>query len=206
MLHFQSSFTKDMRKSIYVNFVGAPSVGKSLMSAMTYAELKSLHLNAEMVQEYAKMLVYMEDYEMLNCQWMVSFQQYKMLKAMQGKVDFICCDSPLLIGMFFNRYHATNVCDVEKTEAMILDKMRELQPSIYILLERNTDFPFETEGRMQTEAECIEIDKQIKDLLDAKGIEYLSVKSDKSSIPAIVEYILYRTHKFRNTNDTEMED
>lgn len=183
-----------LRKSLYVNFVSGPSAGKSLLSALTYVELKSRHLNAEMVQEYAKMLVYMEDYEMLNCQWMVSYKQYQMLKALQGKVDFICCDSPLLIGLFFNRYYQSNVCDIAKTEKMILEKMNDLGPCVYIFLERNDDFPFEKEGRMQGEEECKEIDKKLKMLLEELGLEYLSVKSDKSSIDKIIEYVT----NFRN--------
>lgn len=179
-----------MCKSIFINFIGGPASGKSTMSALTYVELKSLHKSVEMVQEYAKMLIYMEDFEMLNCQWMVSFKQYQHLKALKGKVEFICCDSPLVIGMFYNRYYQNNVCDISKTEAMIKSKMEELGPSIYVFLERNTEYPFETEGRIQGETESKLIDVQLKNLLDELGLPYLTVKSEKCNVGKIVEYVL----------------
>lgn len=182
-------------KTVYVNFVGAPGVGKSLMSALTYAELKSKHMSAEMVQEYAKKLVYMEDYEMLNNQWMVSFEQYKMLKALQGKVKFVCCDSPLVVGLFYNEYHQANVCDRAQTKRMILSKMRELEPSLHILLERNEEYPFEKHGRIHTKDECVLIGKQIKQLLDEHDIEYLQVKSDKQNMNKIIQYIFLKCEK-----------
>jgi nicotinamide riboside kinase len=178
------------KKSKYINFVSGPSGGKSLMTALTFAKLKSLHYSSEMVQEYAKMLVYMEDFEMLNCQWLVSYQQYNMLRALRGKVEYICCDSPLLVGLFYNRYYETNVCDRAKTEKMILEKMKDLEPSVYIFLERNDDFPFEKEGRVQGEEESKKIDQLLKNLLDEFDIKYLSIKSDTGSVDAIVDYIL----------------
>lgn len=182
-----------MKKSVYINFVGAPSSGKSLMSALTYAELKSRHRNVEMVQEYAKMLVYMENFEMLNCQWMVSYEQAKMLKALQGKVQYICTDCPLVIGLYYNRYYPDNVCDVQKTEQMIVSKMKELEPSVYVFLERNESFPYETEGRVHNEEEARLIDTQLKALLDELQVRYISIKSDKANVPGLVDHILTST-------------
>lgn len=183
-------------KSKYINFIGGPSCGKSLVSALTFAELKRCHLNAEMVQEYAKMLVYKEEYETLNCQWMVSFEQYKMLKALDNKVEYICCDSPLLIGLFYNRYHPENICDRQKTEVMIKEKMKELDNNIYIFLERNDNFPFEKEGRIHGEVESKKIDVLMKELLNEMEIEYISVRSDITSIPIILNYIIEKSRVF----------
>lgn len=185
-------------KSKYINFIGGPSCGKSLISALTFVELKRRHLNAEMVQEYAKMLIYKEEYEMLNCQWMVSFEQYKMLKALNNKVEYICCDSPLFLGLFYNRYHPRNICDVKKTEEMIKEKMYELNRNIYIFLERNDKYPFEKEGRIHGEDESKMIDVLMKNILDEVGIEYISVKSDISSVDKIIQYILKKGDELDN--------
>lgn len=172
-----------------INFVAAPGAGKSLMSAMIFAELKMRHYSAEMVQEYAKNLVWQGRLEELNCQWMVSMEQYRMLKAVNEKVEYICTDSPLLIGMYYNRTHGNNVCDVVKTEAMIASKMNEFD-NVYIYLKRNWEFPFETEGRIHTEEESIHIEDGLKYLLDEYGIRYLEVTSSRDSIQKILEYIL----------------
>lgn len=178
-----------MGKTKVINFVAAPGAGKSLMSAMIFAELKMKHYSAEMVQEYAKNLVWQNRLEELACQWMVSMEQYRMLKAVNDKVDFICTDSPLLIGVYYNRTHSENVCNVQKTEEMISSKMQEFD-NVYIYLKRNWDFPYEEEGRIHTEEQSIEIEKRLKALLGEFGIEYLEVTSSRDAIATILDYIL----------------
>ena len=185
MCLFKTSYNQ-MRSKV-INFIGAPSVGKSLMTALTFAELKCMHKSAELVQEYAKQLVWQERFEELNNQWFVSNSQYKMLKALQGRVEWILTDSPLLLGLFYNTFHKDNVCNIQKTEKMILSRMSEFD-NVYIFLERG-DFPYEQTGRIHTRLESDEIQCQLKELMDKLGIKYLQVKSDKGSIPEIVRYI-----------------
>ncbi|NDD83741.1 hypothetical protein EB118_23125 [bacterium] len=174
-------------RSKVVNFMGAPGVGKSTVTALTFAEIKCMHKSVELVQEYAKQLVWQSRFDELNNQWFVSNSQYKMLKAVDSKVEWICTDSPLLLGLFYNRYHKDNVCNVEKTERMIMSRINEFD-NVYIFLERG-DFPYETQGRIHTIDESDEIQNQLKDLLDTIGVSYLTVKSDKSSIPDIIKYL-----------------
>jgi hypothetical protein len=174
-------------KTVVVNFVAGPGVGKSLMSALIYSELKMMNITAEYVQEYAKLLVWQERFEELNNQYLVSTKQYKMLKAVDKKVDVICTDSPLLLGLLYNKTYKTNVSNIEKTEAMILTKMEEFN-NIYIFLER-MDYPYETQGRVHNEIEARIIDKQLKELLENLGIEHLTVKSQKNSIQEIMSYV-----------------
>jgi hypothetical protein len=176
-------------KTKVINFISGAGVGKSLMSALTFAELKMRHLKTEYVQEYAKTLVWQRRYEELDNQYQVSMEQYKMIKAVDGAVDYIVCDSGLLIGLFYNRYHKTNVCNVQKTEEMLLRKMSEFD-NIYIFLERNPEFPFEIEGRMQDEEESKKIDTQFKELLHELDLPYKSFLSSQQSIPGIIDYIL----------------
>lgn len=178
-----------MKKTKVINFIAAPGAGKSLMSAMIFGELKMRHYSVEMVQEYAKNLVWQGRLEELNCQWMVSMEQYRMLKAVDGKVAFICTDSPLLTGIYYNKMHKDNVCDVPKTEKMISEKMKEFD-NLYIYLKRNWDYPFEVEGRIHTEEQSIQIEKEIKGLLDEFGLEYLEVTSSRDAIQTILDYIL----------------
>jgi hypothetical protein len=176
-------------KTKVINFVASPSTGKSLMAALIFSELKMRHYKAEYVQEYAKTLVWQDRLDDLANQYNVSFEQYRMIKSVNGKVNYICLDSPLLLGLFYNRDHPENVCNVEKTEAMILSKMSEFD-NIYIFLERNEEFPYETEGRIHNEEQSKVIAGQLLDLLDEFGIEYKSFKSDKKNVSAILDYIL----------------
>lgn len=182
-----------MTKTKIINFIGGAGIGKSTMAALTFAELKSMHFKTEYVQEYAKMLVYKKDFDTLDNQYLVSSEQYKMLKAVDGQVEYICSDSPLIIGLFYNRDYITNVCNVQKTEAMILSKINEFD-NIYIYLERNKEYPFEKEGRVHDENQSIVIDRKLKELLDEFNIKYLSIISDKKSLPEIINYILSFEH------------
>ena len=171
-----------------INFVGGSGCGKSLMSALTFAELKMNHFTAEYIQEYAKTLVWEKRFEDLDNQYQVSTIQYKMIKAVDGRVDYIICDSGLIVGIFYNRYNITNICDVKKTEKMLLSKMNDMN-NIYIYLERNLEFPFENAGRIQDEEESKQIDILFKNLLHELNLPYLSVISSKNSIPQIIDYI-----------------
>lgn len=175
--------------TIVVNFISGCGCGKSLSAALTFAELKMKHLNVELVQEYAKILVWQNRLDELDNQYQVTTEQYKMIKALQGKVDYIVCDSPLLVGLFYNRYSKTNVSNVYKTQEMILNKMDEFT-NVYIFLERNPEYPFTQEGRLQNEQEAKIIDQQMKELLYEFNLPFLSIKSSKDSIQTILDYIL----------------
>jgi len=175
-------------KPLLINFVGAPSCGKSTISALTFVKLKTSHKSSELVQEYAKQLVWAENYEDLSNQWYVSKKQYEMLRAVYGKVNYLITDSPLILGMHYNRYHKDNVCDVKKTEKMILSKMTEFN-NVYIFLKRNRTIPYEKTGRIHDEQQSMEIEKNLKNLLDELNLQYLEITSDINNIDCILEYI-----------------
>lgn len=175
-------------KTKVINFVASPSSGKSLMAALIFSELKMKHYKAEYVQEYAKTLIWQDRLDELANQYNVSLEQYKMIKSVNGKVQYICLDSPLLLGLYYNRHHTDNVSNVEKTEKMILSKMDEFD-NIYIFLDRNLEFPYETEGRIHNEEQSNQIAKDLILLLDNLGIKYKRFVSDKQNVQSILEYI-----------------
>jgi nicotinamide riboside kinase len=172
-----------------INLIGSPSSGKSLIAALLFAELKMMHKRTEYVQEYAKTLVWQNRLDELANQYNVTTEQYKMIKSVNNKVEFICLDSPLLLGIYYNRYHTDNVSNVEKTEKMILDKMQEFD-NIYIFIERNTEFPYEIEGRIHNEQESNDISIKLLEILKEFGLPYKSFRSDKSNIKKMIQYIL----------------
>lgn len=175
-------------KPVLINFVGSPSCGKSIMAALTFVKLKMDHNSSELIQEYAKQLVWENRLEELANQWYVTKRQYDMIRAVYGKVDYLVTDSPLLIGLHYNRYHIDNVCNVEKTEKMILSKMGEFN-NIYIFLKRNKHNPYEKIGRIHNEEQSIEIEKILKSTLDEFSLKYLEIESDVMNIDKIMEYI-----------------
>ena len=67
-------------KTKVINFVAAPSSGKSLMAALIFSELKMRHYKAEYVQEYAKTLIWQNRLEELANQYNVSLESLNLLK------------------------------------------------------------------------------------------------------------------------------
>jgi nicotinamide riboside kinase len=177
-----------MKKTKVVNLIGAPSVGKSVFAGLIFAELKMKNYVTEYIQEYAKHLVWMEDYETIKNQYYISAQQYKILKSVNTKVDIIVTDGALLHGIYYNRTYKDNVSNIEKTEEKIKEYINEFE-NIYIFLERG-EFKYEKEGRLHTYEESIKISKEIKELLKELNIVYLEVKSDKSNLSEMIDYII----------------
>lgn len=176
------------RTTKIINIIGGPGVGKTTIAAGIFESLKKKHLFIEYVQEYAKKLVLLQDFESLNNQYMVSLKQYKLFKIMVGHIDYIITDGPLIHGLYYNRNNPDNTSNVEKTEAKILELVGRFN-NINIVIERSrSGFEFETVGRMQTLEESKQIDKEMIKILDENQISYkIFGPEDKD---AIIEYIL----------------
>lgn len=172
-----------------INFIAAPSTGKSLMSALVYAELKMMHKSTEIIPEYAKWLVYTKDFDTLNDQWKLSTEQYKKVKILEGKVEYIVGDSGLLTGLYYNRKYTSNHSDKRKTASMIMDRNNEFN-NIYIYLRRNDNFPYENNGRVHSEEESRIIEQELLDMLHELNINFKSFTSDRIHVKDIVDYIL----------------
>jgi nicotinamide riboside kinase len=176
-------------KTKVINFVASPSSGKSTMASYLFAILKTKHYKAEYIQEHAKWLIYQEKFEELNNQYNVSTEQYKLIKSVDKKVNYIILDSPLVLGLYYNRHFETNVSNVEKTENMILDKIQEFD-NVYIFLTKNKKYPFENEGRVHTEEQSITIERELRELLIKLNLPFLEIVSDINNIQDILDYIL----------------
>ena len=179
-----------MSKTKIINLLGGPGCGKSTFSGLIYAELKLKGKTVEYVQEFAKNLVWLKEFETLNNQHYVSQCQYKLLKSINdtNEIDYIVTDGSLLHGLYYNRYNTENLSNVEKTEKLILKYYSEFK-NINIFLKRGK-FEYEQAGRIQNLEEAREIDYALKKILDELKIEYIEMDSDKSKLPEILEYII----------------
>lgn len=173
-----------------INFIAGPSVGKSLISALVYTELKKNRVKVEYIQEYAKSLVWCKKFDKLNNQYYVSTKQYEIIKSLYSvpDIEYIVLDGSLLLGLYYNRSFPTNVSNIEKTEKMILEKNSEFN-HIYIYLERNVNIPFDPSGRVHNEEESKIADYCLKKILSESNYNFKVFKSDINSIQDIIEYI-----------------
>ena len=170
-----------------INLISGPGNGKSTLSYLICFVLKILQFKVELVQEFAKTLVWAEDFETLNNQHFVSQRQYRRMRDIDGKVDFVVTDGCILHGLYYNRYNNDNLSNVSKTEQAILSWYHQFQ-NINIFLERG-DFPYEQVGRIQSHVEALEIDRKLLEILNEYAIPYLTCQSDQRNLEMILDYI-----------------
>ena len=177
-------------RTFVVNFISGPSAGKTTLSALVFAQLKIRGYVAEYVQEFAKQLVWTKDYETLNNQHYVSQRQFKLLAQMEGLVDFVVTDGPLVHGLYYNLHNKDNTSNIDKTQELILTSHNHFR-NINIFLKRGS-FPYELQGRLQTEEEAKEIDIILKHIIKSHGIPYVSfpADADPQNIERIVDHII----------------
>lgn len=180
-----------MNKTFVINIIGAPGVGKTTISALLFAKLKLCGYVCEYVQEYAKKLVWMKDFDTLNNQYHVTKKQFELLQQINGHVDFIVTDGPLIHGIYYNKYNKDNISNIDKTEKYILDCFNKFN-NINIVLDRidRVNRKYETEGRIQTEDEAKDIDIVLKHLLKINLIKYKNYPAEENSIQNIIDFII----------------
>lgn len=176
-----------------INFVGGPGSGKTAMCCLLFAEMKMRGLCVEYIPEVAKNLVWRRQFNLLNNQHYVSTRQYEMMKAVEGKVDYIVTDGPLLHGVYYNRNNPDNYCDITKTENMILSMMSEFE-NHYVHVTKG-DFPYERVGRLETEEQSIKIGNEILEILHDLKEEVLPIVSGKHALHDLFNFIGKKTMK-----------
>jgi len=133
---------------IIVSLYGQPSAGKSTSAAQIFAKLKNSGANVELVDEFAKKLVYAKRNPELANQIYVFAKQYKRLADLEAyeKVPMVITDSALLLGLLY--------CDkVPYKEELVklIWKVHHSYENINVLVKRVK--PYNPSGRTQTEQE-----------------------------------------------------
>jgi broad-specificity NMP kinase len=176
------------KKTYVINIIGGPSIGKTTISALLFANLKIKGFVCEYVQEFAKKLVWLKDYDTLNNQFFVSKEQFTLLKQIDGHVDFLITDGPLIHGIYYNKYNKDNNSNVDKVENFILSSIKKFN-NINIVLDR-VDRDYEKEGRIQTEQEAKDIDVILKHILRVNNFKFSCFSAEPNEIENIANEII----------------
>lgn len=197
------------KDTLVVGLIGGPCVGKSTIAAEVFAQLKKMGVSVEHVPEYAKTLVWMQKWDELNNQWLVSYRQANLIRSMLGKVDVIVTDAPVILGLYYNRHNPDNTSNPDKVEQFIDTFQKEHNTNrLDVLLDRSpsTYDKFDMNGRIHGLTESLAIDKFFKDYLDRKGNYYLYIPDshDSNVTTVIVEQVMRRLK--RNIYDHPLEE
>lgn len=137
------------RRTLVVNLFGGPGSGKSTMAAGLFADLKRRGRSCELVTEYVKGKVWEGSLPILDDQIYIFAKQYHQLWALNGKVDIIVCDGPLLA----SSYYGARLC---REFHDLVECQHESFWNLNILVGRGSDY--DPDGRTQNFDESLKID------------------------------------------------
>lgn len=172
-----------MSKPIVINLFGAAGSGKSSGAAYIFARLKEKGVNCELVSEFAKDLTWENNSTALNCQeYVTGVQSYRQARC-RDKVDVIVTDSPLPLGIFYNK---NPLLDESFTKMVLNIFFSYINYNYYITRVRE----YEPIGRNQTKEESDIIGDKILNFLDEYGIVYTHGIGDTKFFDYIVNKTL----------------
>ena len=170
----------NMPKTLYVNLFGAPGVGKSTTAAGTFALLKLKGVNAELVTEYAKDIVWEGSFSKLENQLYIFGKQYQRLFRLRDKVDVVITDSPILLSTIYDN------TDGPELKNLVLATHKQMNTLNFFI---NRVKEYNPKGRMQTEEESDVISGRVKRMLDDNDIKYEELSGDDIAMRIIAKRV-----------------
>lgn len=161
------------KNTIVINAFAGPGAGKTTSCLEVAEKLKKQGFVTEYVQEYAKELVYDNNFIMLDGHYEHQFailnEQVKRINRLYGKVDFIVTDSPILLNnTYLNEDKNTEVYSAYSDS---VNKLYGLYNNFNYFVERDTSV-FEKEGRIHNLEQNIAIDNELKNMLHNNQIDF----------------------------------
>ena len=171
-----------MKKTLFVSLFSGPGAGKSTLCAAVFYELKKRNIDCEMSLEYVKALVFEESFSKIENQLYIFSKQHHSLYRLNGKVDVVITDSPLLLSILYDKTKN------EHLKNLVLFEYNKMN-TINFFIKRK--FNYQENGRMQTKEQAIEKDQQCLNILLDNKIDFLYTDAD--DINFVVESIIKRS-------------
>ena len=177
-----------------INFCGAAGAGKSTAAYGTAYEMKKRYIDVELVDEYAKRLVYANAKHMMADQLTILAEQnsrhYYASQPYNG-IDYVVTDSPLYLSAYYAPdWYPTSF------KHYVLDTFNAYD-NFNIFIERT--HPYNPKGRIQTEEEADEDTTKMKLFLNENNIKFITMKAS-DDLPLKVLDLLGISRKLPNWN------
>jgi hypothetical protein len=179
---------------IVINFYGGPNSGKSTKAAGLFYKMKMAGLSVELNDEFAKECVWEGNVPMLKDQLWVLAHQHRKLLRLDGKVDYVITDSPVLLSPIYRSlYDGPLYSD-------LIDKLSlecyNFYKNINFMLDRPKSF--DQSGRAQDLEQSINIDEQILKQFKDLDVPFFHLKGlENDAVDMAYRYVLGWTK--RNT-------
>ncbi|MBP3431438.1 MAG: AAA family ATPase [Clostridia bacterium] len=176
-----------MKKTILVNLLGAAGSGKSTLACDVFAKLKRKGFRCEYVPEYAKNVVYEENYRRLANQLYIFSSQYFSLDLVRDKVDIVITDSPMVLSIFYNNERDNKNKVPEEIFNQLVLYCHSTFDNLNFLIKRNHEY--KQEGRYQNESQAKQEEVVLENLLDKLGVDTMKLLSSDDCASKIVEAV-----------------
>lgn len=143
------------------------------------------HIDCELVREFAKDKTWEKNWTALSDQLYVTAYQHYSQHMVHGQVDAIITDSPLLLGVFYQKQN--NIKVAVAFANLVLEMFKE-QNNLNFFINRTK--PYNPNGRNHTEEESKTIDDRIKKFLNVHQIPYHEITSNEDSVEILLSQVL----------------
>lgn len=153
-----------------LNFLSGPGAGKSTLAAILFGQMKRERRSVELVNEYAKDLVWEGRMKILKDQMYVMSKQNNKLERLKGHVDFVISDSPLFLCNIY-----TQPDYFPSFNSLCWDVWNSYD-NLTVFVDRPAEY--DEVGRYQDMEGAKEVDAQILRLLEEHNVPYIRVSYD----------------------------
>lgn len=182
-----------------INIIGAPGSGKSTVTADMFSRLKRDGYNIELMHEYVKNWVYINQQPKSFDQMYLFAKQLRQEDLALRACEHIITDCPLLMCAAYGWIEGVPFWEELLHINDYFEHAYDNHQSINIFLNRQTEYI--ADGRFQKlEEESNIIGTKLLEFMDTSGIEY--VQFNNTSSYKIYEYIEYGLNV--NSPDTEI--
>ncbi len=176
-----------MNKTTHICLFGGPNSGKSTISAGLFHEMKKRNIQVEYCTEYAKDLVYGEEFMKLNNQLMVLANQSHPWFLMEKQdMDYTINDGPFLLSSIYIKEDSH--LPRKEFDDLVLSMFKSYKTINYFLVPEFEHY--QQTGRTQTKEESKEISDKIRIFLQENDIDFKIIKSGENTINEILEDLI----------------
>lgn len=169
-------------KQKVINFFPGPGAGKSTMASALFAELKFRNRSVELVQEYVKSGEWEgRTGKIRECQDYIFAKQHFRMRVLEGEVEFIITDAPLLLSLVYGDQNYL------PSPPKVAREAHDRFHNFNFFVERTKDYV--QKGRSQTPEQARDLDLRISEMLRQQNISYMPVAYSRQSVQQIADYV-----------------
>lgn len=170
-------------KTIFVNLIGGPGTGKSILCKEVFAAVKRDYISCEESPEYIKKKLREQALKVVQSQIYIFAKQQFQQFSLQDTVEVAVTDSPIILSPIYDPTQCKFL------RGLALKEYKKYRNIMYFI-ERDPNAKYEQEGRYQDLEGAKKVDKKVKDFLKKNKIKHkVLVGIGKDSLETIMKDI-----------------